>query len=82
MPGFDPIVSGNSQFIFTPPPAIERRVIMNRLSRILAFTRLTIHDVVNNPIAKNQVHGYYRLSKMIDRRSEIVELEKQWNPRA
>ena len=57
-----------------------RHVIVNRLNRVLAFTRLTIDDVVNNPIAKNQVQGYFKLSKMIDRRCEIVDLEKQWNP--
>lgn len=59
--------------------ALEQRVIQTRLSRVLAFTGLTIDDVVNNPIAKNQVRGYFKLSKQIVRRSEIVELEKQWN---
>lgn len=58
--------------------ALERRVIQKRLNRVLAFTGLTIDDVVNNPIAKNQVLGYFKLSKEIDRRGEIVELEKQW----
>lgn len=58
--------------------ALERRVIQKRLNRVLAFTGLTIDDVVNNPIAKNQVRGYFKLSKEIDRRGEIVELEKQW----
>jgi hypothetical protein len=60
--------------------ALRQVVIQTRLNRVLAFTRLTIDDVVNNPIAKNQVLGYYKLSKMIDRRGEIVELERQWNP--
>jgi hypothetical protein len=61
-------------------PAIERRVIVRRLSRVLSFTRLTIDDVVNNPIAKNQVRAYWKLSKQIDRSSEARELERQWNP--
>ena len=65
-----------------PSIALERRVIIKRLNRVLAFTRLTIDDVVNSPIAKNQVRGYYKLSKLIDRRSEIIDLERQWNPRA
>jgi hypothetical protein len=60
--------------------ALVRHVVVNRLNRVLAFTGLTIHDVVNNPIAKNQVRGCFKLSKMIDRRSEIVDLERQWNP--
>jgi hypothetical protein len=61
-------------------PALYRQVIQRRLSRVLSFTRLTIDDVVNNPIAKNQVLGYWKLSKQIDRRSETTELERQWNP--
>ena len=55
------------------------RVVEKRLNRVLAFTGLTIHDVVNSPIAKNTVLGYFKLSRMVDRRSEIVELERQWN---
>jgi hypothetical protein len=50
------------------------------LHRILNFTGRTIDDVVNNPIAKNEVLGYYKLHKFINRRSEIRELERQWNP--
>ncbi|MDB5323109.1 MAG: hypothetical protein JWN40_4740 [Phycisphaerales bacterium] len=60
--------------------ARESRIIQTRLNRVLAFTRLTIDDVVNNPIAKNQVLGYWKLSRQIDRSSEITELERQWNP--
>jgi hypothetical protein len=47
---------------------------------VLAFTGLTIDDVVNSRIAKNQVLGYWKLSRQIDRSSEITELERQWNP--
>jgi hypothetical protein len=36
--------------------------------------------VVNNPIAKNMVRGYWKLSMQVDRQSELTELEKQWNP--
>jgi hypothetical protein len=60
--------------------AKESRVIQRRLNRVLAFTGLTIDDVVNNPIAKNQVLGYWKLSRQIDRSSEVTELERQWNP--
>jgi hypothetical protein len=60
--------------------ATRRVVIQDRLNRVLAFTQLTIDDVVNNPIAKNQVLGYYKLSKQIGRSGEIGELERQWNP--
>jgi len=60
--------------------AIEYRVVQSRLNRILAFTGLSIDDVVNNPIAKNKLLGYFKLSRFMDRREEIVELERQWNP--
>jgi hypothetical protein len=61
-------------------PALVRHVTLRRLSRVLSFTRLTIDDVVNDPIAKNQVRAYWKLSKQIDRQSETRELERQWNP--
>ena len=55
-------------------------VVQKRLNRVLAFTRLTIDDVVNSRIAKNQVLGYWKLSRQVDRSIEITELERQWNP--
>ena len=61
-------------------PALVRHVAVRQLGRILSFTRLTIDDVVNDPIAKNQVRGYWKLSKQIDRATERRELERQWNP--
>jgi hypothetical protein len=48
------------------------------LKRVLAFTGRSIDDVVNDPIAKREVFGYFKLSRHIWRRGEIVELEKQW----
>lgn len=62
------------------PVPLRQVILQKRLNRILAFTGLTIDDVVNSPIARNQVRGYYKLSTLIDRRMEIVELEQQWNP--
>jgi len=60
--------------------ALVRRVVVKRLDRVLSFTRLTIDDVISNPIARNVVRGYWKLSKQVDRSSEISELERQWNP--
>jgi hypothetical protein len=56
--------------------------VMNQrpLQRVLNFTGRTIDDVVNNPIAKNEVLGYFKLHKFVRRRSEILDLEQQWNP--
>jgi hypothetical protein len=50
------------------------------LRRILAHTDLSIHDVINSPVARNRVAGYYRLSLHIDRRADTLTLERQWNP--
>ena len=53
----------------------EQRV----LQRVLSFTGHTIHDVINDPIARQKVAGYYKLHKWIERESDIGELERQWN---
>ena len=57
----------------------ERVVLQRPLDRILAFTRRSIHDVVNDPVARNEVLGYYKLHRWIQRGSEIGDLERQWN---
>jgi hypothetical protein len=57
----------------------EHVIVQRPLHRILAFTGYTIDDVVQNPIAKNAVLGYYKLHKQVARRCEIVDLEKQWS---
>jgi hypothetical protein len=58
---------------------IERVIIHRPLHRVLAFTRRTIDDVVNDPIARNQVRAYFKLHKWVERESEISDLERQWN---
>ena len=76
---FDPL-SPAAGIAAVQRPELVRHVVVRRLSRILSFTRLTIDDVVNNPIARNQVRAYWKLSKQIDHASERRELERQWNP--
>jgi hypothetical protein len=67
-------------FLFGRPAGDPEHVILHRpLDRILAFTGFSIDDVVDNPIAKNAVLGYYKLHKQILRRGEILELERLWN---
>jgi hypothetical protein len=56
-----------------------RYVTQRPLHRVLAFTGRSIDDVVNSPIVKNEVLGYFKLQKFVQRRMEIVELEQQWN---
>jgi hypothetical protein len=29
---------------------------------------------------KNKVLGYFKLHKFVERRCEVVDLERQWNP--
>ena len=60
---------------------IEHVIVRRPLARLLAFTRRTIDDVINDPIARNEVRGYFKLFKWVKRESEISELERQWNPR-
>ncbi len=51
-----------------------------RLDRILSFTGYSIDNVVDDPIAKHAVIGYYKLYRYVQRRSECIDLERQWNP--
>jgi len=59
---------------------IEHVQTRQPLRRVLAFTRRSIDDVVNDPIARNEVLGYYKLYRQVQSRSEALELERQWNP--
>ena len=58
---------------------VELVLTQRPLDRILSFTGYSIDNVVDNPIAKHAVIGYYKLSRQVQRRSEIVDLERQWN---
>ena len=57
----------------------EFLLLQRPLQRILAFTRRSIDDVVNDPIANREVLGYYKLHKQVQRGIETRELERQWN---
>ena len=61
------------------PDPSEYVVVQRPLRRVLAFTGRSIDDVVNDPIAKRQVLGYYKLHKQINRSMEVRDLERQWN---
>jgi hypothetical protein len=66
--------------LLAPPDPQIRYASQRPLHRVLAFTRRSIDDVVNDPIAKNEVYGYYKLFRQVERASDIRDLEKQWNP--
>jgi hypothetical protein len=60
---------------------VEQVLTQRPLHRVLAFTGRSIDDVVNSPIAKNQVRGFYKLYRQVERQGEITDLERQWNGR-
>ena len=53
--------------------------LQNALRRVLSFTGHTIDDVVNDPIAKAKVLGFYKLGRWVERENEVSDLERQWN---
>lgn len=59
---------------------IEHVHVQRTLHRLLAFTGRTIDDVVNCPIAKREILGYWKVQRQIDRATAVSELESQWNP--
>jgi hypothetical protein len=59
--------------------SIEHVLIRRPLQRVLAFRGRSIDDVVNNPMVKNEIYGYWKLNKQIERAGEIGDLERQWN---
>ena len=62
------------------PPNTEYVQVQRPLQRVLAFRGRSIDDVVNSQIIKNEISGYWKLYRQIQRHSEIVDLERQWNP--
>jgi hypothetical protein len=66
----------NSPHAASSTPA---RIFSHRpLRQILAFTRHSIHDIINCEIAKREVFGYYKLKCDIQRRCEANGLERWW----
>ena len=78
----------NSLGIGTPrlsqpaPDRYELTTVHRPLRRVMAFLGCSIDQLCNDPIVKNQVFGYFKLYKQINRRTEIRDLERQWNPAA
>ena len=64
-------------------PALDRHELLTvhrPLRHVMAFLGCSIDQLCDDPIVKNQVFGYFKLYKEINRASEIRELERQWNP--
>ena len=76
----DQSLPGMGSSLFRQPEQQMHQTIVQRpLDRVLAFTAHTIHDVINDPIARNRVIGYYKLHRWVQRASEVSDLERQWN---
>ena len=56
-------------------------MLQRPLQRVLAFRGRTIDDVVNDPFVKNEIFGYWKVHKQVQRICEVAELERQWNRR-
>ena len=82
MSSFSPLGLGSPRLRRQSLEKTEYVILQSALSRVLAFVGHSIDDVVNDPIVKNKVIGYYKLQKNVQRGIEVVELENQWNRRA
>jgi hypothetical protein len=49
------------------------------VARILEFTGYTIDDVINDPIARNAVGGYYRLHRIIEQRCDELQQSRAYH---
>lgn len=68
---------------FESPPenaAVTHVHLRRDLARLLAFAGWTIDDVVTNPIAKRDVVRWFKTDRRLQRRVEMLDLERQWNP--
>ena len=75
-----PGLGGSWQRFGRPAGPMPQFVINEQpLRRVLAFTGRSIDDVVNCPIAKREVLGFYKLHRQVERSCEITELERWWN---
>jgi len=72
-------LTGRSSLGTGSPTRTEYVQVQHPLHRILGFCRRTIDDVVNSPLVKNEVLGYYKVYRQVRRGSEVQELERQWN---
>jgi hypothetical protein len=72
-------IFGRAPLPLDPPERNEQVVVQKVLHHVLAFTGHSIDDVVNDPIVKRKVLGFYKLHNWVSRESEISSLERQWN---
>jgi hypothetical protein len=54
-------------------------VTRTALHRIMEFTGHSIDDIINNPIAGNEVLGYYKVYRYVERRCEAINAASRRN---
>ena len=79
MSGMNPLGLGIPRLYIRNGTDVERIIEQRPLQRVLSFLGRTIDDVINDPIVRNQVYSYYKLSRQVERGCEVVELERWWN---
>ena len=62
------------------PGGVSFVMSQRRLARLLAFAGRSIDEVVNCSVAKRHVAHYFKADRLVRQRSEILDLEAQWNP--
>lgn len=52
---------------------LKQNIARFALHRVLEFTGRSIDDVVNEQIAKNEVFGFYKVYRLVERRCEEMD---------
>lgn len=60
-------------------PLQVESVVRLALNRVLEFTGHSIDDIVNDPVARNEVEGYYRLYCYVERRCDEIRRNRAIN---
>ena len=69
-----PAPSGGGHELLVPRDADRR------LARVLAFCGLDLSDVLGCPVARRTAQFYLAVDAEVERRAEVLDLERQWNP--
>ena len=73
MAEFDPIGFGSGPQVPEQGYFVRVDLLRIALHRVLNFTGRTIDDVIDDPIARNEVIGYLKLYHEIERRCDAID---------
>jgi hypothetical protein len=66
---------------FAASYAATKTTVSSRYSRSVRCIAFWRSPGEASTIAKNQVRGFYKLYRQVERQGEITDLERQWNGR-